>query len=63
MLIDLIGKISDPQLKIQYKNKLKELLTKNSKETKIIKNKDKPIFSLNKTLERFKQPVKEITLP
>ena len=47
LLIYLISKISDPQLKTQYMNKLKDLLTKETKESKIIKNKEKPIFSLN----------------
>ena len=63
LLIDLISKLTDPQLKTQYMNKLKDLLTNETKERKIIKNKDKLIFSLNKTLEMFKNPVKEITLP
>ena len=61
LLIELISKITNPQLKTQYINKLKTLLTSDN-EIKINKSNEKPIFSLNKTLERFKKPVKEITL-
>ena len=64
LLIELISKITDPSLKTQYLKQLKDLLTKDTKVTdRVIKAKEKPIFSINKTLERFKTPVKEITLP
>lgn len=61
LLIELISKITDSQLKTQYIAKLKTLLTSDNK-IKTSKDKEKPKFSLNKTLERFKNPVKEITL-
>ena len=61
LLIDLISKITNPQLKTQYINKLKILLTSDN-EIKNNKSNEKTIFSLNNTLERFKNPVKEITL-
>lgn len=50
LLIDLISKIDNNELKQQYIKKLKNVLINKNKEPKI----PKPIINLNETLERFR---------
>lgn len=57
-LIELISRLEDPELKQKYTNKLKSLLTNPDRQPKS----EKPIISLSKTLERFNNKNKEITL-
>jgi hypothetical protein len=58
LLIDLIGKIEDFQLKQQYVKKLKQLLVQQSKKPQCTR----PIIDLNATIERFSRKQKEVTL-
>jgi hypothetical protein len=57
LLLDLISKIENPELKRQYLEKLRKLLTKREK------NKSKsPEISLSNTLKRFDKPKEQITI-
>lgn len=57
-LIELISRLEDSELKKKYTDKLKSLLINTNHKPKF----DKPIISLSKTLERFKNKYKEVTL-
>lgn len=60
ILIDLISKIEDPELKVKYIKQLKDLFVK--KDNKHLSS-EKQLISLNKTMERFsKKKKKEVTL-
>jgi len=57
LLLDLISKIENPELKRQYLEKLRKLLTKNEG------NKSKSLeISLRNTLKRFEKPKEQITI-
>jgi hypothetical protein len=57
MLLTLISKIEDPELKEEYLKKLKKLMPRKEKTP------SKSIISLDDTLERFsKLKIKEITI-
>jgi hypothetical protein len=57
LLLDLISKIENPELKRQYLEKLRKLLTKRE----VAKSKS-PEVSLSTTLKRFDKPKKQITI-
>jgi hypothetical protein len=57
LLLNLISKIKNPELKRQYLKKLRKLLTKNE----VTKTKT-PKVSLSTTLKRFNKPKKQITI-
>jgi hypothetical protein len=57
LLLDVISKIENPELKRQYLEKLRKLLTKKE----VAKTKS-PEVSLSNTLKRFDKPKKQITI-
>jgi hypothetical protein len=57
MLLDLISRLEDPELKEEYLKRLRKLISKNEKTPSTSR------ISLEETLERFSKPkIKEITI-